>query len=320
MTSTCISIAIVNYPGAMSSAVSGMTEYFELANGLCQQNNSEVRFKPEVIEGANINKKANAEALAYTVIILPPALDDCFFLSPNDELLVWLSNQHQKGTIICSVCGGAFILASTGLMNGRKVTTHWDLANNFSKRFPDVKLDSNKLLINDTDFISAGGLMSWIDLVLELVSQFTNSMIMRKLGKYLIIDTASREQRYYQTFTPRLDHGDEAILKAQHQLQNQFHKSVTVKQLAEATHLTERTFLRRFVTATGLKPNQYLQQLRVQKACELIETTKDSIESIALAVGYEDTSAFRKTFIKITGQTPKEFRKRFVRDKPAVLQ
>ena len=318
MTNIAISVATINYPGAMASAVLGITDYFELSNSLCQQNGSDVRFESDVIQAGSIDNTAKMQATSYTVIILPPALDDCFYQAPSDELLVWLRQQHQKGSIICSVCGGAFILASTGLVNGRTLTTHWDLANNFSKRFPDVSLDSNKLLINDTDFISAGGLMSWMDLVLELVSQFTNTTIMRKLGKYLIIDTAPREQRYYQTFSPRLDHGDEAILKAQHQLQQQFHQTVTIKQLANATHLTERTFLRRFVSATGLKPNQYLQQLRVQKACELIETTKDSIENIASAVGYEDISAFRKTFIKITGQTPKEFRNRFVRDNRAL--
>lgn len=318
MTPSSVSTAIINYPGAMTSAITGIQEHFQLANVICRENNVAVSFKTRIIDIDELDRDQKAQEAPYTVVILPPALEDQFYLSPDEKLLAWLGHQHNKGSIICSVCGGAFILAKTGLVKGRKMTTHWALANDFSTRFPEVKLDSNKLLINDSDIISAGGLMSWIDLVLELVSQFSNSLVMRKLGKYLIVDTASREQSYYQTFTPRLDHGDEAILKAQHQLQRQFQSTVMVKQLAKFTHLTERTFLRRFVKATGLKPIEYLQQLRIQKACELIETSRDSVESIALAVGYEDISAFRKTFIKIIGQTPKEFKKRFVRNIPSV--
>jgi transcriptional regulator GlxA family with amidase domain len=127
------------------------------------------------------------------------------------------------------------------------------------------------------------------------------------------VDTRPREQSYYQSFSPKLDHGDEAIIKAQHQLQRNFQQTVVIQQLADQSHLTGRTFLRRFVKATGLKPTQYLQRLRIQKACEIIETSTTSFEKIAAEVGYEDLSAFRKTFTKITGQTPTEFKKRFVK-------
>lgn len=317
MTDSSISIAIINYPGIMTSAVSGMVEHFQIANLICHQNDVAVSFKPQPIDSNALESAGMTNTDLYTVIIIPPAMDDRYYLSPDNTLIEWLKQQHDKGTIICSICAGAFILAKTGLVNGRSMTTHWALANDFSDQFPNVKLDSNKLLINDTDIISAGGMMSWIDLVLELVSQFSNSLVMRKLGKHLIVDTAFREQCYYQSFSPRLDHGDETILRVQHQLHSQFQNTVMVKELAEYSHLTERTFLRRFVKATGVKPTQYLQQLRIQKACELIESSRDAVENIAQQVGYEDVSAFRKTFIKIIGQTPKEFRKRFVRESAA---
>lgn len=185
------------------------------------------------------------------------------------------------------------------------------LAERFAQQFPLVTLDANKILINDGDLITAGGLMAWMDLGLELVAQFGQPAQMRLLGAQLVVDTAPREQRYYRRFMPTLDHGDALILKAQHRLQRDFQLPISVREMAEQIHLTERTFLRRFVKATGLKPKAYLQQLRIGKACEMLESTPVTVEQVAAAVGYEDTSAFRKTFIKVTGLTPRAFRSRF---------
>ncbi|WP_415893122.1 GlxA family transcriptional regulator [Neptuniibacter sp. PT8_73] len=312
LTTATVEIGIVHYPGALLSSVQGIAEQFYLANSICQQNGLESVFKTQICDSQKLDAAEFDQMKPLQVIILPPCLEDSYYLAPESSLLSWLTWQHKQGAIICSVCAGAFVLAKTGLLEGRKATTHWALADDFSSRFPDVVLDSHKLLINDSDIITAGGLMSWVDLGLELVAQFTNSQIMRQLGKYLIVDTAPREQRFYQTFTPRLDHGDEVIVKAQHELHRNYNQTVVIKRLAQLTHLTERTFLRRFVKATGLKPSQYLQNLRIKKACELIEMNRMPFENVALNVGYEDLSAFRKTFTKITGQTPKEFKSRFV--------
>ena len=153
--------------------------------------------------------------------------------------------------------------------------------------------------------------MSWLDLGLELVAQFTHPSIMRQLGKTLIVDTGSREQKYYQSFVPKLDHGNKAILKVQHYVQTHFAGAISISQLAELACLSERTFLRHFVQATGIKPTEYLQRLRIQKACDYIETSTSTFDTISMDVGYEDNSAFRKTFRKITGLTPSEFKKRF---------
>ena len=155
--------------------------------------------------------------------------------------------------------------------------------------------------------------MSWVDLGLELVAQFMHPSVMRQLGKYMVVDTGLREQRYYQSFSPVLDHGNKAILKTQHYIHKHFNQVITIETLCSLCFLSERTFLRHFVKATEFKPTQYIQQLRIKKACELIESTSDTFETIAAAVGYEDSSAFRKTFVKIIGLTPRDFKQRFVR-------
>ena len=153
MTKSQIDIGIVHYPGALLSAVQGLAEQFYLANTICNQHGLGDVFKTHMCDGSLLDTVAEAEINPLRVIILPPCLDDSYYLAPQAGLIRWLKQQHQNGAIICSVCAGAFVLAETGLLNGRRVTTHWVLADEFSKRFPDVELDSNKLLIYNGRYV-----------------------------------------------------------------------------------------------------------------------------------------------------------------------
>ncbi|MBQ0784757.1 MAG: helix-turn-helix domain-containing protein [Amphritea sp.] len=317
-----INIVILQYPGAMKSAIEGLRELFDLASRLSQEQQVELSFNIKVLESSGLSaselSRTDLECRADSqfdripqVIIIPPCITGSFYTDEQHLITPWLKAMHASGSILCSVCAGAFILAQTGLLNQRPATTHWILAERLANSFPEVLVDDNKILINDGDLITAGGLMAWLDMGLELVAQFGSPALMRLLGKRLVVDTAPRQQRYYRCFIPPFDHGDKVILKSQHYLQSYSFTSVTVKQLATDSYLTERTFLRRFVQATGYKPKEYMQNLRISKACEALEGSSNSIEVISLNVGYEDVSAFRKVFIKIVGLTPREFRGRF---------
>ena len=301
-TDNSVSIVIITYSGCMYSAVHGLEEMFLLANDISAKNNIQERFVIETCAVDNIRGKQHEDMSNPTeffqVVIIPPNIKGHYYLNPDKKLIDWIKRHHAHGSIISSICAGAFILAATGLIKQREVTTHWKLAQVFYKTYPDYKLDIDKILINDGDIITAGGLMSWIDLGLEITSQFTNSSIMRELGKLLVIDTGLREQRYYKKFLPRYDHTDKKIRGIQHYIQANYESSIEVKTLAEQCFLTERTFLRHFVKAVGLKPIQYIQRIRIQKACELLEASSQTIDSIALKVGYEDVSAFRRIFLK----------------------
>ena len=307
-----VKVAVIDYPGAMKSAIEGLSELFAMASRLSLERQEKGRFEVQVVPSAEVTDlSASGMTDIPQVIILPPCIEGGFYTDEQPVLSEWLKMMHASGVLLCSVCAGAFLLAQTGLLNQRATTTHWMLADRLAQRFPEIRVDDSKILINDGDLITAGGLMAWLDLGLELVAQFGSPALMRQLGKHLVVDTAPRQQRYYRCFMPPFDHGDRAVLKSQHYLQSHSHTSVTVKQLAEACHLTERTFLRRFVRATGYKPKEYIQQLRISKACDALESSADSIELVALGSGYDDVSAFRKVFIKITGLTPREFRGRF---------
>lgn len=308
-----VRIAVINYQGALQSAIHGFSELFSLANRVCGEHKRSLTFVVETITSgqSEMLNHGNPVMDGFQALILPPSIESWVYNPPDPHFKNWLVQQHSSGTIMCSVCSGAFILGATGLLHNRQATTHWGLAAQFSQKFPEICTNAEKILINDGDIITAGGIMAWVDLGLELVAQFAGSVIMRQLCRLLVVDSGVREQRYYQSFSPPFDHGDKDILSVQHYLQTNFRQQVTIAGLSDHSCLTERTFLRRFVRATGFKPVQYLQRLRIQKACDLIETTAFSLDTIARKVGYEDTGAFRKIFVKITGLTPGEFKKRF---------
>lgn len=313
-----INITVVNYPGALQSAVHGFNELFCLANRICVEQQLKLSFSVKILDIDEILQimRENHEPAVNSschAIILPPSIESAVYSEQNQHFKNWLLSKHSLGTIICSVCSGAFLLASTGLLRRRMATTHWGLATRFSKMYPDVINCHEKILVNDGDIITAGGLMAWVDLGLELVAQFSGASVMRQLGRLLVVDSGRREQSYYQSFVPQFDHGDKDIVKIQHYLQTHFSETVSISALSTICFLSERTLLRRFVKATGLKPSQYLQQLRIHQACDLIETTDFSFGAIAEKVGYADIGAFRKAFIRIIGLTPGDFKKRIAR-------
>lgn len=245
------------------------------------------------------------------VIIVPGRLGALVGPEEAAPYARWLLNRHAQGATLASNCGGAFLLAATGLLAGRPATTHWMFADAFRERFPDVLMEPDKMVVEDGDMITAGGLMAWTDLAMRIVHRLLGPTIMVETGKFFLIDPAGREQKHYSSFSPRLTHGDEAILKVQHMLQARAGRPVSVADMGSEAGLEERTFLRRFKAATGMKPIEYVQHLRVGKARELLEFTRRAVDQIAWSVGYEDATAFRRVFQRVVGLSPGEYRQRF---------
>ncbi|RIA47158.1 transcriptional regulator GlxA family with amidase domain [Hephaestia caeni] len=315
-------IGIMLYPDAQMSAVLGLTDLFALADRIAREANADaprLRLRHLQARGAAspvavFDSDAPAETSEQTrcdVLILPPSLEPPIAREAASLLADWLRKRHGEGTVLASICAGAFLLGETGLLAGRAVTTHWTLAEAFADRFPDVLLDTDRLIIDGGDIVSAGGLMAWTDLGLKLVERFLGPGVMTRTARMLLVDPPGREQRYYSGFVPRLNHGDAAILKAQHLLQASEGKEAGLPVLADAAGLEPRTFLRRFQKATGLTATDYAQRLRVAKAQELLQFGQLPVERVAWEVGYADPGAFRKIFLRIVGLSPSEYRQRF---------
>lgn len=300
-------VAILVYPGAQLSAVYGLSDLFEVANRFAAERPG-ARVRAEVVLWRPEEGPPPAPPLA--VVIVPPSLAATPGASAGSTS-AWLAARHGEGTLVCSVCAGAFLLAEAGLLAERVATTHWALAGQFAARFPEIALATDRLLVEDGDVITAGGLMAWTDLGLKLVERLFGPAIMLTVARYFLVDPGGREQRFYSVFSPELGHGDAAIRKVQRWLQARSAETIALPAMAACAGLGERTFLRRFVKATGLRPAQYLQHLRVGKARDLLERLDLSIAEVAWKVGYGDPGAFRKIFQRILGLSPGEYRRRF---------
>lgn len=299
-------VAIVNYPGVQMSAVLGLNDLFFIANKYAWQNDNKGFIVSDITVQAIIENSADI----YQVVILPPNLAGERGI--NDFAIhAWLQDQHASGAILCSVCAGAFWLGYSGLLKGRPATTHWLAEEEFQTAFPETKLNIGDLLIDDGDIVTAGGLMSWLDLGLHLVKRFIGDKEMSCAAKHLLFDPAGREQRNYSSFRPNFIHGDKAILDLQQEMEEYPGKDWTVRFMASQLNLSERTFIRKFKAATGQAPASYVKNLRIQAAKMLLENTRLPVAEVGWRVGYRDPSAFSRIFQKLTGTQAGEFRRRF---------
>lgn len=313
-----VEIGIVLYPEALDSAVYGLTEMCAVANHIAAGHEGMKRPRLRVThwrdDGNGVRCVYDSEGQSGGrphFLIAPPSLGQPISKDAAAPYAQWVKARHAEGTVAASVCAGSFLLGEAGVLAGRASTTHWFYAEGMARRFTETKVDSDKLMIDDGDIITAGGFMAWTDLGLRIVHRVLGPTVMMETARFMLVDPPGREQRYYSTFMPNLYHGDTAILKVQHWLQKTGAKDADVAAMARMAGLEERTFLRRFTKATGLRPTEYCQHLRVGKGREMLEFTRQSVEQVAWAVGYEDPGAFRKVFFKVTGLTPGEYRGRF---------
>ncbi|WP_119142779.1 GlxA family transcriptional regulator [Pseudomonas reidholzensis] len=313
-----VEIGVLVYPGAQSAAVHGLTDLFAVANKVAAELGDN-RLAPVRISHWQVDGSGALQVLhdslpqpqhALRVLVIPPSLE----AAPSVQLLAQhrhaLCAWHAQGTVLASVCIGVFFIAASGLLDGRAASTHWNYAQALAERFPKVRVDAGQPLLDDGDIVTSAGLMAWTELGLRLLERFLGATLARETARYLAVEPVTRALPG-ALFSPRLDHGDEAVLKVQHWLQSSAPQAVSLPAMALCAGLEQRTFLRRFRAATGLRPTEYCQQVRVGRACRLLEFTRRSVDQIAWGVGYQDPGAFRKVFQRITGQTPSDYRRRF---------
>ncbi|SHO51319.1 GlxA family transcriptional regulator [Desulfopila aestuarii] len=319
-----LTIALLAIQNAISSSITGPQDIFSVSNLQWQQmhNDSEPFCEVNIVQpsiagttsfnGLQIASTATiADNKTYDIIIIPAAYGDLQPTLHNQHLIGWLIRQHSSGACICCVCAGSFLIAKTGLLDNRRATTHWALANEFKQQFPKVILRAEKMLIDEGDIISSGGVTSYLDLCLYLVRRFGTPELATAISRTFLIDTTRQAQLPYATCSFYTQHGDAEILQAQQWLETHFSQPVTIAQLAGTAGLGERTFTRRFKKATGDSPSEYLQRIRIEAARESLTKTRETVDFITRAVGYEDVTSFRRLFRKYTGLSPSAYRKRF---------
>lgn len=248
-----------------------------------------------------------------TDLIFIPALfgDMAEAVEANKGFVPWIVNQYHKGTEVASLCVGAFLLASTGLLNGKKCSTHWGFTNEFREMFPEVNVQDGSIVTEENRIYSSGGANSYWNLLLHLVEKYTDRETAILASKYFAIDIDRNSQSAFAMFKGQKEHQDEAVKKIQEYIENNIEEKLTVEELADIAAVGRRSFERRFKLATNNSILEYIQRVKVEAAKRSFETSRKNINEVMFDVGYTDTKAFRTTFKKITGLTPIEYRNKY---------
>ena len=320
-------LGVLMYPGAQMAAVHGLTDLFGVADRIAVEHQAEQLPRLRVSHWQAGSDKAPVRVYdshpagenGLLAVLIPPSIAGFSAEQAAPQLLQWLRDQHARGATLGGVCVGSWLLAESGLLSGRSATTHWTSAKAFAERYPAIRLKTDTPIVDDGDLITTAGLMAWSELGLRLVDRLLGPSIASATARFLVMEHSDSASACGSNFAPILSHGDAAILKVQHWLQGTGATDVSLAAMAGRSGLEERTFLRRFRAATGLKPTEYCQHLRVGKAREMLEFTNGTIDHIAWTVGYQDPGAFRAIFKKITGLAPSDYRNRFGVNPPAAL-
>ncbi|MEN5304305.1 helix-turn-helix domain-containing protein [Pseudomonas sp. TWI628] len=312
-----LAIGLLHYPGAQRAALHGLSDLFSVANRVATELGAaglpQIRVSHWQVDEAGqlqlIEDSLGAGCQPLRVLIIPPSLESTPSAGLLERYRQPLCQWHGQGTVLASVCIGVFFIAASGLLDGRAASTHWNYAQTLAERYPKVHVQANQPLLDDGDIVTSAGLMAWTELGLRLLERYLGTSVAWETARYMSVEPVSRPVPG-ALFSPRLDHGDEAVLRVQHWLQAAGAQDVDLAGMAICAGLEARTFLRRFRAATGLKPTEYCQQVRVGRACRMLEFTRRTVEQIAWGVGYQDPGAFRKVFQRITGLTPSEYRQR----------
>lgn len=253
------------------------------------------------------------DEVTYTDIVIIPAIGGNLTTSiaANSDAVSWIQKQHQQGAQIASLCTGAFLLASTGLLNGKKCSTHWLFTNQFRQMYPEVSVEDGLIITDQNGLYSSGGASSYWNLLLYLVEKYTTRELAIQAAKFFAIDISRDSQSTFMVFNGQRLHEDDAVKKAQDYIERNYNERISVEQLAEMTLVGRRSFERRFKKATCNTITEYIQRVKMEAAKTSLEKNSKTISEIMYDVGYTDVKSFREVFKKVTGVSPLEYKNRY---------
>ncbi len=236
-------------------------------------------------------------------------------LKKNAAFVPWIKEQRIKHNAeVASLCVGAFLLAETGLLNGKSCATHWMYAELFQQMYPQINLLKEKIISEDNGIYSSGGSYSFLNLLLHLVEKYNGRETAIWCAKLFEIEIDRDNQNQFVIFNGQKDHVDEPIREAQTYIESNFAEKISVEQLASKFAISRRNFVRRFKKATANTPLEYIQRVKIEAAKKDLESSTNNISDVMYSVGYNDTKAFRNTFKKYTGLSPIEYRNKYNRE------
>lgn len=305
------------------SSIVGAYKIFSRANEYFKKTGRKELFK---IELAGISKKVDfygglfsvqphthIDAIKKTNLVIIPSLNHNYHSSVkgNQSLVEWIEEQYRNGAEVASVCTGAFLLAASGLLDGKMCSTHWAAADNFRETFPDVDLQPDRLITDENGIYTNGGAYSFLNLVVYLIEKYYDRQTAIFISKVFQIDLDRQSQSEFVIFNGQKSHSDEMVKKAQAYIEKNLSEKISMEQLSSLFSVGRRNFDRRFIKATGNTPVEYSQRVKIESAKKAFENSRKTINEVMYDVGYSDVKAFREVFRKITGMSPLEYRGKY---------
>jgi transcriptional regulator GlxA family with amidase domain len=305
------------------SSIVGAYKIFSKANACWKENGRKALYH---IELAGISKKVDLYGGLFTVkphthisnisktdLIIIPSLNHNYQQAVKDnQLLVdWMVEQYKRGAEIASICTGAFLLASSGLLDGKSCSTHWSAADHFKLLFPKVNIQPDKLITDEYGIYTNGGAYSFLNLLIYLVEKYFDRPTAIFCAKVFQIEMDRNSQSVFSIFSGQKHHGDEMVQEAQAYIEKKLDEKISIEQLSSKFAVGRRNFDRRFIKATGNTPLEYTQRVKIESAKKTLENSRKTVNEVMYEVGYADVKAFREVFRKITGMSPLEYRARY---------
>ncbi|WP_293789266.1 GlxA family transcriptional regulator [uncultured Pedobacter sp.] len=301
-------------------SIAAILDVFDTVNGFYTKDGQEAPFNINLITLGHHHYSFSThphlpleDTGRLALILIPsfanPDIKDC--IHANSEYLPWLTKQYTEGAEIATFCTGAFLLAASGLLNGKTATTHVDACAAFSTAFPLVHLKADKTVTQDGRLFTSGGATSTFHLLLHLLQLHCGKDMAVKVAKIFAIDMDRVNQSYFSTFQPLRHHNDELVASAQQKIENNYQDVATIEEMIKDIPSSRRNIVRRFKQVIGITPIEYLQQTRIEAAKKLLEQTAQQMTEVIYNSGYNDPKAFRKVFRKSVGMTPSQYRDKF---------
>jgi transcriptional regulator GlxA family with amidase domain len=315
-----IEVGIVVLDDVLMSAVTGIEDTFNFAN-IFTKEPKEPEFRlifvspSRKVEPTHSSVSLKTRPISdddnFDIVIVPPIVTDIEGLFNYPGLIAWLVKMYHKGTLLSSICSGAFLLAQTGLLDNKRATTHWLFEKEFKNAFPTINTQCNRLLVNEKKVITAGGATAYQNLTLFLINKYHSPYSVHKCASYLLIDTGRDSQQCYRSPDFDISVHENEMENFLTWIKKNIQKELTIKIMAKKMGLHERSFRRRFKNAVNTTPTKYLQNQRIERAKLLLINSKRSFEEITYDVGFNNVSSFRRLFKRETSLNPGEYRKKF---------
>ncbi|HOY95941.1 MAG TPA: helix-turn-helix domain-containing protein, partial [Catalimonadaceae bacterium] len=243
----------------------------------------------------SVKPNTHVSAISRTDLILIPSLNHNFDLAirENTEMIDWIRSQYRLGAELASICTGAFFLAEAGILNGKSCSTHWSAADVFRSRFPEVRLQPDRLITDENGIYTNGGAYSFLQQMLYLVEKYFDRETAVLCSKIFQIDMDRQSQSSFIIFSGQKKHNDELVKKVQDYLESNVQEKWSVEELSSRFAVGRRTFDRRFSKATGNSLIEYAQRVKMEAAKKALESTRKTVQEIMYEVGYSDLKAFR---------------------------